>query len=497
MDVTYKIKFVDSFRFMSTSLSKLVDNLIEGVHNDKCDDCQSNLCFVNGTNEILTFECVDCKKKYKKEVNNKLKERFSNVYKFCDNDMNKFISLLRKGVYPYEYIDDWDKFEEKELPSKEFFHSELTLEDISDTDLEHANNVFKKFNLNNLGEYHDLYAKSDTLLLADIFENFRNACLSNYGLDPTHFVSLPGLAWQACLKKTDVKLELITDYDVFPIVEDGVTGGICHAVKRYAKANNHYMKDYNENEESSYIQYLDVNNLYGVSMCDKLPVRGFKWLEDISLINEEFIKNYDTNNSKGYILKVDIDYPRELQELHRDFPFLPERLVVNNVKKLICNLQNKKEYVVHINTLKQALEHGLKLVNVHNVIEFEQEDWLKSYINLNTGLRMKANNDFDKDFFKLMNNSVFGKTMENVRKYRDIKLVKTDKKRNKLVSEPNFHTMKLIDENLAIIEMKKVKVKINKPIYLGMIILDLSKISMYDFWYDYIKVKYAENASLC
>ena len=160
-------------------------------------------------------------------------------------------------------------------------------------------------------------------------------------------------------------------------------------------------------------------------------------------------------------------------------------------------MQNKKEYVVHINTLKQALEHGLKLVNVHNVIEFEQEDWLKSYINLNTELRMKANNDFEKDFFKLMNNSVFGKTMENVRKYRDIKLVKTDKKRNKLVSEPNFHTMKLIDEKLAIIEMKKIKVKINKPIYLGMIILDLSKISMFNFWYDYIKVKYAENASLC
>ena len=183
------------------------------------------------------------------------------MYTFCDNDMNKCIILLRKGVYPYEYMNDWDKFEEKELPSKEFFHSELTLEDISDTDLKHANNVFKKFNLNNLGEYHDLYVESDTLLLGDIFENFQNACLSNYGLDPMHFVSLPGLAWQACLKKTDVKLELITDYDMFLIVEYGVRGGICHVVNRYAKANNHYMKDYNENEESSYIQYLDANNL--------------------------------------------------------------------------------------------------------------------------------------------------------------------------------------------------------------------------------------------
>ena len=144
--------------------------------------------------------------------------------------------------------------------------------------------------------------------------------------------------------------------------------------------------------------------------------------------------------------------------------------------------------MVHINTLKQALDHGLKLINVHQVIEFEQDDWLKGYINLNTELRKKAINDFEKDFFKLMKNAVFGKTMENVRKHRDIKLVKTDKKRNKLVSEPNYHTVKLIDDNLAIIEMKKVKVRINKPIYLGMSILDISKIVMYEYWYDYIKI---------
>ena len=287
MDVTYKIKFVDSFRSMATSLSKLVDNLTESIHNDKCDNCESNLCFVNATNETLTFECVDCKKEYKKEVNNKLKESFSNVYKCCGYDMNKFISLLKKGVYPYEYTDDWDKFEEKQLPAKESFHSDLTMEDISETDLKHANNVFKKFNLNHLGDYHDLYVKSDMLLLADISENFRNACLDNYGLDPMHFVSLPGLAWQACLKKTNVKLELITDYDMFLMIEDGIRGGICHAIKRYANANNYYMKDYNENKDSSYIQYLDINNLYGVAMCEKLPVKGFKW----SKIFHQLMKN--------------------------------------------------------------------------------------------------------------------------------------------------------------------------------------------------------------
>ena len=482
---------------MATSLSKLVDNLTENIHNDKCVKCNSNLCFVNAMNETLTFECVDCKKEYKKDLNKKLIERFSNVYEFCGYDMNKFMILLRKGVYSYEYMDEWDKFNEKELPNKGSFYSNLTMEDISDTDYAHANNVFKKFDIKNLGEYHDLYVRSDTLLLADVFENFRNACMKNYELDPAHFVSLPGLAWQACLKKTNVELELITDYDKLLMIEDGIRGGICHAIQRYAKANNKYMNDYNKNKESSYIQYLDAHNLYGMAMSEKLPIKGFKWMVDISGIDENFVKSYNKNSGKGYVLKVDVDYPCELQNLHCDLPFLPERIVVNNTKKLICKLQDKKDYVVHINVLKQALDHGLKLIKVHQVIEFDQDAWLKEYINFNTELRKKATNDFEKDFFKLMNNAVFGKTMENVRKHRDIKLVKTDKKRNKLVSEPNYHTMKLIDNNLAIIEMKKFKVKMNKPIYLGLSILDISKITMYEFWFDFIKSKYGSRAKLC
>ena len=335
------------------------------------------------------------------------------------------------------------------------------------------------------------------MLLADIFENFRQSCLKNYELDPTHFVSLPGLAWQACLKNTNVELELLTYYDMLLMVEEGIRGGICHAIQRYAKVNNKYMNNYDKKKKPSYIQYLEANNLYGKAMTEKLPVRGFKWVDDISKIDEDFVKDYNKNDNKGYILDVDVDYPNKLQNLHSDLPFLPEIMIINNTKKLVCNLNDKKNYIVHINVLKQALDHGLKLRKVHRLIEFESEAWLKEYIDVNMELRKKATNDFEKDFFKLMNNAVFGKTMENVRKHRDIKLVKTDKKRSKLVSEPNFHTMKLIDNNLAIIEMRKVKVKMNKAIYLRLSILDISKITMYEFWYDYVKTKYQDKARLC
>ena len=282
------------------------------------------------------------------------------------------------------------------------------------------------------------------------------------------------------------------------MIEKGIRGGICHAVHRYAKTNNEYMKNYDKSKESSYIHDLDVNNSYGAAMSEKLPINEFKWVNDISGINEKFVKSYDKKNSdKGYILEVDVDYPSKLHKLHSDMPFLPERMKVDKTQKLVCNLHDKKKYVVHISILKQALDHGLKIKKVHRVIEFNQEAWLKKYIDMNAELRKKASNDFEKDFFKLMNNAVFGKTMENVRKHRDIKLVKTDHKRNKLVSEPNYHTMKLISENLSIIEMKKVKVEMKKPIYLGLSILEISKIIMYELWHDSVKKKYGDMVKLC
>ena len=283
------------------------------------------------------------------------------------------------------------------------------------------------------------------------------------------------------------------------MVEEGIRGGICHSIHRYAKANNKHMKNYNKEEEPSYIQYLDANNLYGWAMSKKIPVNGFRWLDsdEINEINEELIKNYNENDKKGYILEVDVKYPKELHDLHSDLPFLPERMEINKCKKLVCNLYDKKKYVVHINSLKQAFNHGLKLKKIHRIIEFNQEAWLKLYVDMNTELRNAAKNDFEKDLFKLMNNSVFGKTMENIRNHMNIKLVTTDKKRSKLVSEPNYQTITLISEYLSIIEMKKTKIKMSKPIYLGLSILEISKTLMYEFWYDYMKPKYDNKVKLC
>ena len=185
---------------------------------------------------------------------------------------------------------------------------------------------------------------------------------------------------------------------------------------------------------------------------------------------------------------------KKLFDLHKDLPFLPESKKVNKLEKLICSVEDKEKYVMHIRVLKQALNHGLVLRKIHRVIQFNQKDWLKPYIDMNAKLRKEAKNDFEKDLFKLRNNFIFEKTMENVRKYRDIKLVTTDEKRNKLVSEPNYHTTKRF---LLAIETKKTKVKMNKPIYLGMPILDISKTLMYKFWYDYFKPKYWDGAKLC
>ena len=449
-DKLFELRFIDSFKFMSSSLDSLTKNL------------------VRGGKKLFGFE---------------------------DYSELQYDLLTRKGVYPYEYVNSWDRFNETQLPPIDAFYSNLNISSIIEEDYQHAQRVWKEFGIHNLGDYHDLYLRTDVVLLANVYEVFRDTCLRHYKLDPAHFYTSPGLAWKACLKCTGIRLELLTDPDMLLMFEQGFRGGITQAVRKYASANNKYMGyRFDPKSESSYLQYLDANNLYGWAMSQPLPTGGFKWTD----VNPNEISELATRTDKGYVLEVDVSYPKELHNQHNDLTFMCERMEINGVEKLILNLRDEKNYVIHIQALNQALQHGLRLDRIHRVIEFDQSPWLKTYIHFNTQLRTEATNDFEKDFFKLMNNSVFGKTMENIRKHRNIKLVTTEEKYLRIVMKPNFKSGVLFGENLMGCEMGKIKVVLNKPVYLGQAILDLSKIVMYEFHYDYMVPKYGlEKLKLC
>ncbi|KAK3700421.1 hypothetical protein QZH41_004481 [Actinostola sp. cb2023] len=430
-----ELRFIDSFKFMSSGLDKLVGNL--------------------------------------------KKEQFINTSKFFEGE--ELDLLLRKGVYPYDYMNCLSKLDETALPKKEEFFSKLNDADISDEDYQHAQNVWKVFEMNTMRDYHNLYLLSDVLLLMDAFEAFRDVCLENYTLDPCWYYTAPGLSWDAMLKMTRIRLELLTDVDMLLMVEKGIRGGVSMISKRYAQANNKYMKDYKKEEDSVFIKYLDANNLYGWAMSEPLPTHGFKWMSASKLRCWE---------KYSCILEVDLEYPEELHALHDEYPLAPEHLVLSKVGKLVPTTRNRTQYVVHHHTLKLYESLGMKIIQIHRGIVFHESDWLKKYIHLNTELRTAAKNDFEKDFFKLMNNSVFGKTMENIRNRQDIKLISTEKQAAKLVAQPNFYRRTIFSEHLCAVHMRKTELVFNKPVYLGMSILDLSKSLMYDFHYNYFKKKF-------
>ena len=359
----------------------------------------------------------------------------------------KYELLTKKRIYPYDYINGIEKFTEEKLPPQKDFFSKLNDCGVSDEEYQHAQKVWKKFDVANLGEYHDLYLKCDVLLLADIFEEFRKICLKNYLLDPAWYFSSPSLSWDALLKHSKVKLELLTDPDQLLMFEKGIRGGVSMISNRYAKANNKFMEEkFDPFRPSKFITYLDANNLYGWAMMKPLPVGDFQWLSPLEL---------ESWDEYPCILEVDLDYPEDLNDLHNDYPLAPEHLKIGGVEKLIPNLGNKNKYVLHKENLKLYLKLGLILKEIHRGIRFREEPWMKSYIELNTDLRTKEKNDFEKDFFKLMNNSVFGKTMENIRNRVNVQLVNNQQKAKKLISKPNLKHWTRFDENLIAVHMKK------------------------------------------
>ena len=299
--ITFKIgkhlKFIDSYQFLASPLANLAKNLPAEKYVY--------------TSEAFSGEKLDLMK--------------------------------AKGVYPCDYMDPFQKFSETQLPKRDDFYSLLTDEEISESDYAHAQKVWETFGIKNMGQYHDLYLRSDVLLLADIFENFREQYLHTYGLDPAHYVSLPSSSWDAMLKMTGVRLDLLTDVDMLNFIERGMRSGISTITRRHAVANNKYMKNYDPEKESSYIPYLDANNLYGWAMSQKLPTGDFRWVKCPWLIN---LDSYDENSAKGLILEVDLEYPKELHSLHNDYPLAPEKITVREeMLSDYCRAEYKSEKV--------------------------------------------------------------------------------------------------------------------------------------------------------
>ena len=428
----FEIRFLDSFKFMASSLSALVDNLQK-----------------SGLEKFVY-----------------LKKEFG----------KKFELLTRKGIYPYDYMDGIERFQEQ-LPPQKDFYSQLNDAGVSDEDYQYAQMIWKEFKIADLGDYHDLYLKTDVMLLADVFEAFRKICFDNYQLDPAWYYTALGLSWDALLKHSQIELELLADPDNLLMFEKGIRGGVAMIPNRWGKTNNKFMDPYDKSQPSKFITYLDANNLYGWAMMQPLPVGKFKWM------NNEELENW---KEIPCVLEVDLEYPKELFEQHNDYPLAPERIKVGNVEKLIPNLWDKNKYVLHKKNLELYVDLGLKIKKIHRGIRFREVPWMKSYIELNTDLRAKGKNDFEKDFFKLMNNSVFGKTVENIRNRVNVQLVSTLEKAQKLIAKPNLKHWTRFDENLIGVHLNKTKMTYNKPVYCGMSILDICKTLMYEFHYKYM-----------
>lgn len=464
------LRFIDSVQFLSASLDSLVSNLVQA-----------------------------CESSYDKFIHTR-------------RHMGENELLFAKGIFPYEYFDSFDKFTETELPEREKFYSKLNEEEISTEDFKRAKDIWKTFGCKSFKQYHDHYLQTDVLLLADVFEHFRCMGMQYYGLDPAMYLTLPSYSWDACLKMTDVKLELMRDPEMYLFVENSIRGGISTISHRHAKANNPLLKNYDSSLSNSYLIYLDINNLYGKAMSEILPVNGFRFLNEDEIERLDFSTIAD-DASIGYVVECDLEYPENLHDIHNDYPLAPETLLVTkdmlsgfcksfpdhkhvDCEKLIPNLMNKTKYVTHYRNLKFYVEQGMILTKIHRVLSFYQSAWMKPYIDFNTVKRQLASTNFEKDFFKLMNNSCYGKTMEDVRNRKIIQLISDPKKFTKIVAKPQLESFRILNEDTMLVDRIKTTVVLDKPIYAGFVILELSKLVMYKFHYHVIVPEYGDRAKL-
>lgn len=464
---------------------------------------KDTLQFLGGSLEAL----VDCLLKSGRHNFKRLQEGFA-----ATTDEEGITLLLRKGIYPYDYMSNEKRFEEDRLPPREAFHSRLVGRECSEEDYAHAQCVWQKFDCKTMLDYHNIYLKCDVLLLADVFESFRQTTMNSFGLDPAYYVSAPQLSWDCMMRMTGCELTLLNDPAMFALLNDNLRGGISVITKRYAKANNKYMgAAFNPDERSSYIFYMDANNLYGWAMSEPLPFDEFTWVSAEECEQIDWRAQLD-DQPYGFFVECDFDYPDALHDAHNDYPLAPERLLVHDyllsntqhgireryaishavTAKLVPNFFPKKQQLVHYRNLRFYLEQGLVLTKVHKAIRFRQSAWLQPYVQTNTELRAKCKDPVEANVRKGAVNYIYGKCVENLTKRTDVKLVNSHQTCERLINKPHCLRFQLFAEELAAVELQKVKCLINKPTYVGFAVLELSKLHMYRFHYDHLRAWYPD-----
>ena len=474
----HSLRFLDSFQFMSQSLDSLAKTL------DKQDFKLLKACFPNITESI-------------------------------------FEKLTRKGFFPYNFLDSLEKFAMPLPPyGPDWFNTLTQRIEITEQDYGCALEMYNAFHCQNLGDYHDIYLKSDVFILADIFQKFREVCMQVYRLDPAHFYSAPNLSWDVMLITTGVKMELMQDIDQLLFFEKAIRGGINGlGALRHFEANNKYLDNFNPEKDVTFGAFFDVTSLYAGTMLMEMPLGGYQWCPEITL-NE--ILSTPNDSPVGYFVEVDLVYPPGIHDSHNDLPLAPEKLKIPKEwksdyaksfglnmssanEKLVETLLDKKNYICHYENLKFYVKHGLKVTTLHRAVKFQQSKWLGTYIAKNTVMRKSAANDFEKNFYKLMSNACFGKTMENLRRRSTLKFVSTETQAEAFIQRAIFKSFKIISKNLVTVSLKPSSVVWNKPTPVGASILDLSKLSLYKFHYeemlprygaDRLKVVYKDTDSL-
>ena len=464
-----KSSFIDSLSLLDAGLAELVSDVVKSGH---------------------TFPILKSSGIYNTEAQRKL-------------------LLFGKGIYPYEYVDSFERLSERKLPPREAFYSSLSERSVSVGDYNQACDTFAVFDCFDLKDYTALYCRLDTILLAEVLFEFIGETFTDFGLDVTNYISLPQISFDAMLKMTNVQLDYIPDTDMILAFENGIRGGVSYVNKRHVDVE----------KEGGVLVYLDFNNLYGFAQMQKVPARKYRWLS-ADEIEQLDVETLDDDARLGYALEVDLHYPLEVRELHQQFPLAPEHLEIfhddlseyskeclkvttgkanlrYHTSKLCGTFYDKKKYLIHYRNLKYYMQKGLVVTRIHRVIEFEQEAFVKPYIEFTAKKRAEATSPFKRRTAKLYANANFGKFLQNVRKHMEVKIASKESTVKKYLGSPRFKSFRVLNSSLVAIFLEKRVVTLDKKYSVGFTILELSKLAMYECFYDIIIPRFSsENVEI-